>query len=148
MFSLPVAVEFIYAQSPGSMKGLLIGMLFASEGIAMGLSAIVTVIISFSAHNYSFFSFFANNVEFYIEVLDAASNCTKAIKESPFGCNDGILFVYALLIVVSILSAIFFGIAAMRYKYRRRDQDPYMLLWLIPEDKESRLQRIVRKCCC
>ena len=70
------AVEFIYAQAPGSMKGLLIGMLFASEGIAMGLSAIITFILSFSP-NYQFFAFFANTPDFYKEVLNGTSSCLQ-----------------------------------------------------------------------
>ena len=40
------AFEFIYAQSPGNMKWLLIGMLFASYGIALALSGLITLVLS------------------------------------------------------------------------------------------------------
>ncbi len=147
VFFVLVAVEFIYAQSPGNMKGMLIGMLFASEGISMGLSALVTLALS-RAPPYHFCSFFGNERSFYMEVLNFGSNCRAELKDSIFGCADGILFAYIILAGIAVTSAVVFGVAAVRYKRRRRDQDPYMPLWLIPDDRETTLRSIIRKCCC
>jgi len=35
-----IAVEFIYAQSPAYMKGILLRLLFGTEGIAIGFAAV------------------------------------------------------------------------------------------------------------
>lgn len=127
------------------MKGMLIGMLFASEGIAMGVSGLVTLVIS-RVPMYHFCSFFGNSRRFYAHVLDGG--CKAELKEATFGCTDGILFSYIVLALISIASAVMFAVGAVAYKKRRRDLDPYMPVWLIPEDRESRLKRALRKCCC
>ena len=142
------AVEFIYAQSPGNMKGLLIGLLFASEGISMGLSALVTLTLSEASPQNHFCSFFGNKRMYYKEVLDTWSPCRAKLQDSIFGCVDGILFAYMILGGIAVMSAVVFAVAALRYKPRRRDSDPYMPLWLIPDDKETAMHSIIRKCCC
>lgn len=141
-------MEFIYAQSPSNMKGMLIGMLFASEGLALGLNALATVLISKLVPPYHFCSFFGNTLKFYLAALNPASTCRKALRESMFGCVDGILFAYLILAVIAIISAVLFGVAAVTYKRRRRDKDPYMPIWLFAEGKETTLQYLIRKCCC
>lgn len=141
-------MEFIYAQSPGNMKGMLIGLLFASEGISMGLSALVTLTLSKASPQNHFCSFFGNKRTFYKEVLDVGSSCRAKLKDSLFGCVDGILFAYIILAGIAATSAVVFAVAAIRYKRRRRDSDPYMLLWLIPDDNETTIRSIIRKCCC
>ena len=127
------------------MKGMLIGMLFASEGIAMGVSGLVTFIIS-RVPKYHFCSFFGNSRSFYSHILDGS--CREELGGSLFGCTDGVLFSYIILALISIASAIMFAVGATSYKKRRRDQDPYMPVWLIPEDRESKLKRALRRCCC
>lgn len=141
------AVEFIYAQSPSNMKGLLIGMLFASEGVAIGLSAVATLIISKFAPAYHFCAFFGNTRSFYSQVLDIGSSCKEKLHDSVFGCTDGVLFWYLILAVFAVVSAVLFGVGAHRYKLRRRDQDPYMPIWLL-EDRETKIKHMLRKCCC
>ena len=129
------------------MKGMLIGLLFASEGIALGLSAFVTLILS-RAPAYHFCSFFGNTRTFYREVLELGSSCRSKLTASMFGCVDGVLFAYMVLAGIAVVSAVVFGVAAVRYKRRRRDQDPYMPIWLIPDDRETTIRSIIRKCCC
>ena len=63
-------VEFIYAQSPGYMKGLLLGCLFFTEGFVMLLGALLFVILTF--FNSNLFRTFNNYC--YIE--------------DPCGCYD------------------------------------------------------------
>lgn len=138
-------MEFIYAQSPGNMKGMLIGMLFASEGIAMGVLGFITFVIS-RVPMYHFCSFFGNSRGFYSHVLDGS--CKAELGKAVFGCTDGIMFSYIILALISIVSAIMFAMGATLYKKRRRDLDPYMPVWLIPEDRETKLKRALRKCCC
>ena len=43
------AMEFIYAQSPHAMKGLLIGLYFCGNGLGAALAAVVLVILGIHA---------------------------------------------------------------------------------------------------
>ena len=140
-------MEFIYAQSPGNVKGLLIGMLFASEGIAMGLSALVTLIVSKCAPPTHFTSFFGNTHDFSSLALNISSPCRQHLQHSTFGCADGVLFSYLVLAVIAIVSAVLFGVGAVSYKHRRRDQDPYMPIWFL-EERETGIKHMLRRCCC
>ena len=137
-------MEFIYAQSPGNTKGLLIGMLFASEGMAMGLSAILTLVVSKLTPTGHFCSFFGNARDFYLKVLDKSSECWQG---STFVCSDGVLFVYLVLALIAIIFAVLFCVGAILYKHRRRDQDPYMPIWFM-EDRETGIRHMIRRCCC
>ena len=129
------------------MKGMLIGILFAAEGIAMGISALVIIMVSFIPP-FHFCSFFGNTREFFSQVLNVASECRKKHSDSFFGCTDGVLFVYVLFAIIAVISVAVFAVSAYKYKHRQRDRDPYLPIWLIPEDRQSTLQHIVRKCCC
>lgn len=121
---LTAAVEFIYAQSPGHMKGILLGLLFGTEGIATGFASIL-IWLQDAFPNYSFFSFFANSNTYYKYVDE--ETCTDG---SIFGsCADSPLFAYIVFLLVTLLSVTFFTISALRYKLRRRDPDPAMA-WL------------------
>ncbi len=131
------------------MKGILIGMLFASEGLSLGLSSLVLTLIK-QVPQYNFFAFFGNSETFYDQVFNITSTCRLNLYKSDFihACSDGVIFGYSIFAVIAVISAIVFVIAAVNYKKRRRDHDPYMPIWLIPEDKQTKIQYIVRKCCC
>ena len=90
--------EFISAQSPLSMKGLIIGVFFAIRGFFQFLNSIV--IIPFSLKR---------------------PWASGEMLENPPVTNCG--FVYLLITcVVGLIGLILFSVAAKKYKYRRRDE--------------------------
>ena len=90
--------EFISAQSPQSMKGLLIGVFFAIKGIFQLIGSLL------------FFLFLTNSV-WVRKHVTAVTNC-------GFG--------YLLFTCVAVLiGLILFSVVARRYKYRERDDRPY-----------------------
>ena len=94
-------LEFISAQSPHSMKGLLIGVFFAINGFFQLISSIALVPIS------------------------SDSIWSKgSIKDHPPVTNC--CFAYFLFtIVVALFGFVVFSTVVKRYKYRERDDRPY-----------------------
>ena len=90
------AFEFISAQSPHTMKGVLVGMLFAVRGFFQLIEAIS--LIPFSSQKIW-------------ETFDHKISC-----ESSY---------YLFTTVISIAGLIAFSIAARKYQYRKREEDPY-----------------------
>ena len=91
-------LEFISAQSPHTMKGLVVGVFFALYGFFQLLGFIIT--LPFSITN---------------------SWINEAIPSS-ISCG----FIYLLLICVAgLIGFIFFLLAAKRYKYRKRDDENF-----------------------
>ena len=96
---MTTVLEFISAQSPQSMKGLLIGMFFAFKGIFQLISSVVL------------FLFSTNRIWVRSKHINAVTNC-------GFG--------YLLFTSVSgLIGLILFSVVAKRYKYRERDDRPY-----------------------
>ena len=92
------ALEFISAQSPQSMKGLLVGVFFAIRGLFQFLNSIVIIPLS----------------------LKQPWASREMIEHSPV-TNCG--FVYLVLTsVTGLIGLILFSVAAKRYKYRTRDE--------------------------
>ncbi len=90
--------EFISAQSPQSMKGLLIGIFFAIRGLFHFLNSIV--ILGFSFKN---------------------PWASGAMSIHPLVTNCG--FVYLLFTcIMGLVGLSLFSIAAKKYKYRERDE--------------------------
>ena len=87
--------EFISAQSPHSMKGLLLGTYYAINGLFQFVSSIALVL--FTSNNF-------------------------LLIPSKFGCLFGYLLVTC---VIAIVGFILFLVAAKWYKYRVRDDQPY-----------------------
>ena len=91
-------LEFVSAQSPQSMKGLIIGVFFAIRGLFQFLNS--TIIIPFSLeHPWA----------------------SGEMLEHPPVTNCG--FVYLLFTcVVGLIGLILFSVAAKKYKYRARNE--------------------------
>ena len=89
--------EFISAQSPHSMKGLLVGMFFAIKGVFQLLSAFL--LLPFSLPDYW---------------------TTEHPKK--LNCGFGYLFLVSGLAFIGL---VIFSIVAKKYKYRERDDPPY-----------------------
>ena len=93
--------EFISAQSPHSMKGLLIGVFFAIKGVFQLISSIIL------------FPFSSDNI--WVK---------GHMREHPPVINCG--FSYLLFtLVVALIGLALFSVVAKRYKYRERDDRPY-----------------------
>lgn len=94
--------EFISAQSPQTMKGLLIGVLFAIRGI---FKVIITVaILPFSVN----------------EIWESR----QMIDNPPpiFSCGFGYLL---FICTTGLIGFVLFLVVARRYKYRKRDDPPF-----------------------
>ena len=90
--------EFISAQNPQSMKGLIIGVFFAIRGLFHILNSIIIIPFSLK-HPWA----------------------SGKMLEHPPVTNCG--FVYLLFTcVVGLIGLILFSVAAKKYKYRRRDE--------------------------
>lgn len=120
ILSYYAAVEFIYAQSPGAMKGLLLGLLFLTNGLAMGLASALIFFQSF-APQFEFTSFFGNSKVYFKDVF----KCLIEHRDNVHQCVDSPLFSYIFLAVVVLFSAAVFMRAACKYKFRKRDLEPY-----------------------
>ena len=90
--------EFISAQSPHSMKGLLLGTHFAITGVYQFLSSVL--LVPFTLH----------------EVQSGGPH------PSHIGCMFGY---FLLLCLISFADLILFSVAAKWYKYREQDDRPY-----------------------
>ena len=102
MLVITTSFEFISAQSPHSMKGLLIGLLYAIRGTFSFMGAIS--ILPFSVK--------AIWADHYMK------------KHPPAIANCG--FGYLLLnCTVGLIGLVLFTVAAKRYRYRERDDPPY-----------------------
>ena len=91
-------LEFISAQSPQSMKGLLVGVFFAIRGLFQFFNSIVIIPLSMKQPWAS-----------------------REMVEHPPVTNCG--FVYLVLTsVTGLIGLILFSLVAKRYKYRTRDE--------------------------
>ena len=97
---IATAFEFISAQSPSSMKGLLVGVFFSIRAFFQLLSGLV--LIPFS----------------YKPLWDS-----QYMREHPVtNCGFGYLL---FTCVVALIGLILLSVVARRYKYRERDDRPY-----------------------
>ena len=96
---LTAAYEFIIAQSPQSMKGLLIGVLFAIRGVSQFLNSIIITALSL---NHTWPSVLMSG-----RLLPIAS------------CGFTYLFITS---TVGLIGLILFSVVAKKYKYRARNE--------------------------
>ena len=90
--------EFISAQSPYSMKGLLLGTHFAITGVYQFLSSVL--LVPFTLHRPE----------------------SGGLHPPPIGCMFGY---FLLLCLIAFADLILFSAAAKWYQYRERDDRPY-----------------------
>ena len=95
---IATTLEFISAQSPQSMKGLLIGVFFAIRGLFQFLNSIIIIPLSLKQPWAS-----------------------REMIEHPPVTNCGFVYL-ALTSVTGLIGLILFSLAAKRYKYRTRDE--------------------------
>ena len=95
---IATTLEFISAQSPQSMKGLLVGVFFAIRGLFQFLNSIVIIPLSLKQPWAS-----------------------KEMIEHPPVTNCGSVYL-VLTSVTGLIGLILFSVAAKRYKYRTRDE--------------------------
>ncbi len=110
--TLASTLEFVSAQAPQPMKGLLFGVMFAIKG---GFNLLgTTALIPFSIKLWS----------------------DEATAPSFISCGFGYLFVS---LMVAVIGLILFSCASKRYKYRVRDEEPFPQS-VVEEIYERRLQ--------
>ena len=93
--------EYISAQSPHSMKGLLLGVYYATVGVFQVISGIVL-----------------------IPFIETDLHLKQPTRKQPYfiSCvTDYLLFTC----IVSLIGLVLFSIMAKRYKFRERDDRPY-----------------------
>jgi peptide/histidine transporter 3/4 len=95
---IATTLEFISAQSPQSMKGLLVGVFFAIRGLFQFLNSIIIIPLSLRQPWAS-----------------------REMIEHPPVTNCGFVYL-ALTSVTGLIGLILFSLAAKRYKYRTRDE--------------------------
>ena len=98
MLVIATTLEFISAQSPQSMNGLLVGVFFAIRGLFQFFNSIVIIPLS---HNQPWAS--------------------REMIEHPPVTNCGFVYL-ALTSVTGLIGLILFSLAAKRYKFRTRDE--------------------------
>ena len=98
MLVIATTLEFISAQSPQSMKGLLVGVFFAIRGLFHFLNSIIIIPLSLKQPWAS-----------------------REMIEHPPVTNCGFVYL-ALTSVTGLIGLILFSLAAKKYKYRTRDE--------------------------
>ena len=93
---MATAFEFISAQSPHTMKGVLVGVLYAARGFFQLLEAVLLL-------PFSFREIWTNNVP-------------------EFSCGLGY---YLVTTALSLTSFVLLVVAVKKYKYRKRDEEPF-----------------------
>ena len=107
-FLCTLVVEFIYAQSPSYMKGLLLGCLFFIEGCALTLATLLFVTQSKGDTAYwEYYKTISNN------------DLCEAAKERETGSS---LAAYTVIAIVTVLCIALFWYSAKKYKLRVRDR--------------------------
>ena len=99
-------MEFIYAQSPSNMKGLLLGCLFFIEGCALTLGSLL--FLSQSKGDTVYW-------EYYKTI--AGDDLCEAAKERVTGSS---LTAYTLIAIVTLLGIALFCYSAKKYVPRVR----------------------------
>ena len=93
--------EFISAQSPNNMKGLIVGVFYAIKGFFRFVSSLVLI-------------------PFSLKSIWSSSH----MMEHPPVTNCGFGY-FSFVCVVALIGLVLFSVAAKRYKYRERDDRPY-----------------------
>ena len=108
--TLVTLLEFISAQAPQPMKGLMFGLFFAIKGVFVFTATVFLIPFSLNV---------------------------PAIIVSPYvSCGTSYLF---LTLVVSLVGLVLFGCVSRRYTYRMRDEEPFSQA-VVEEIFERRLQ--------
>ena len=95
------AFEFISAQSPHTMKGVVVGLLFAVRGFFQLIEAVL------------FFPFSAKQI------------WSRVARETPqISCEFSYYLVTSFIALVGL---VLFALAARKYQYRKREEEPYSL---------------------
>ena len=95
-------LEFVSAQSPHNMKGLLVGMFFAVRGLFTLLGLIALYPIAISYHHHS-------------------------IRHIGLSCGT---FYYTLLVVVGVCTLLLYRVVVRRYRFRRREEEPFNQIYI------------------
>lgn len=104
--------EFIAAQSPRAMTGLLIGTLFSIKGIFELFGVVISV------------PFTMKSLWDHKETPNLTDSNFAQSEPHSFATSCE-LWYFVVTIVVGILGIVAFSIVALKYKYRKRDESPF-----------------------
>ena len=93
--------EFISAQSPNAMKGLVIGVFYFIKGLFRNVSSLMLIPFSLTS-------------------IWSSSH----MKEHPPVTNCGFGY-FSFICVVALIGLVLFSVITKKYKYRERDDRPY-----------------------
>ena len=98
-------VEFIYAQSPVYMKGLLLGCLFFTEGLALTLGSLLFLSQSKGSSVYW---------EYFSTIEKDANYCDVSVEAGSS------ISAYIIIAIITFLGIVLFFYSARNYKSRIR----------------------------
>ena len=98
---LATTLEFISAQSPHTMQGVLVGTFLGVVGLFHALGTLLLV-------------------PFALQRIWTEGYLGK--HPPVFNCGSGYYLVCSIVVLIGLLSLL---VAVRRYRYRRRDEDPY-----------------------
>lgn len=129
--------EFISAQSPKSMTGLLIGTFYFIEGIFKLLGIVLAVPFSVgklwkkegTVNSTGLYEYFQEDwpLELTLEYDDIDDNFTNQTSAVIYSFTSMACEMWYLVVTIAfgILGIFLFSIAARRYKYRKREENPF-----------------------
>ena len=124
VFILANAFEFVYSQSPSTMKGITFGILSLMYGMGSLLpSALYEVLIQFGS-DHKTGKFHCNQSIIAIYQTDMLDQCKDKCTQS--------YVTFVLILFLSIVHLIIFGILIWRYKYWNRNRVGHDLRFFVP----------------
>ncbi|KAI6660903.1 Solute carrier family 15 member 4-like [Oopsacas minuta] len=115
IFAIVATYEFVYAQSPGDMKGFTFGILNTVYGLGSYFSTVVAAIIE-AASDCPGPSL--NNSSL---LIDKCSNCALPYAQCIKYDNLGIFF-FVIFSILSLIYLIYFFVVVIKYKRRDRQE--------------------------
>lgn len=117
--------EFISAQSPKSMTGLLVGTFFFVNGFFQLIGTLLVVPFSLGKFWHSPVTGESTSKGFSGQEPVAASNLTSAQDIFPLYSIACEMWYLAIVIVFGILGVTMYSVAAWKYEYRKREETPF-----------------------
>lgn len=124
--------EFICAQSPKSMTGLLVGTFFFVEGVFELIGTLIMVPFSIRTL-WSYEDPTTTNDtlammeyrDYYEYPYEGVSGATTTTSHTPLGSVACEMWYLAIVVTLGIAGILLFSVAACKYKYRKREESPF-----------------------
>ena len=125
--------EFICAQSPKSMTGLLVGTFFFVEGVFELVGTLIMVPFSIrTLWRYEGPTTNDNDTlaameyrDFYEYPNESVSMATTSYHHAPLSSVVCEMWYLAIVVTLGFVGILLFSVAARKYKYRKREENPF-----------------------